>query len=105
MTTLEMMLTLAGGATVAAVIAYRPSAQPFWGAWSAGLLLALTALTALSVVWSVQPDESWQDAGQMLAYSALFAAAVALARAAPGAGPRCSAACCWPPWWCAHTRS
>ncbi len=84
MTTLEMVLTLAGGATVATVIAYRPSARPFWGAWSAGLLLAFAALCALSVVWSVQPDESWQDAGQMLAYSALFAAAVALARAAPG---------------------
>ncbi len=48
------------------------------------MLLAFAALCALSVVWSVQPDESWQDAAQMLAYSALFAAAIALARAAPG---------------------
>ncbi len=52
-----------------------------------GLLLAFTALTALSVVWSVQPDDSWQDAGRMLAYSAVFGASVALARAAPARWP------------------
>ena len=51
------------------------------------LLLAFTALTALSVVWSVQPDDSWQDAGRMLAYSGVFAAAVALVRAAPARWP------------------
>lgn len=83
MTTLEMALTLIGGATVAGVVALTRSARPAYGLWPAGMLLAFAALCALSVVWSVQPDESWQDASQMLAYSALFAAAVALARAAP----------------------
>jgi Flp pilus assembly protein TadD len=83
MTTLEMALTLTGGAVVAGVVVLTRSARPISGLWPAGLLLAFAALCALSVVWSVQPDESWQDAGQMLAYSALFAAAVALARAAP----------------------
>jgi O-antigen ligase len=84
MTTLEMALTLLGGAIVAGVVALSRSARPYYGIWPAGLLLAFAALCALSVVWSVQPDESWQDASQMLAYSALFAAAVALARAMPG---------------------
>jgi O-antigen ligase len=57
--------------------------QRVYGAWAAGLLLALAALSALSVVWSVQPDASWQDAGRLFAYSALFALAVLLARTAP----------------------
>lgn len=83
MTTLEMALTLLGGAVVAGVVATAPSSRTTYGLWPAGLLLAFAALCALSVVWSVQPDESWQDASQILAYSALFAAAVALAHAAP----------------------
>jgi O-antigen ligase len=82
MTMLEIALTLAGGAVVASVVALAPPHRPTYGLWPAGLLLAFAALCALSVVWSVQPDESWQDASQMLAYGALFAAAVALAHAA-----------------------
>jgi O-Antigen ligase/Tetratricopeptide repeat len=84
MTRLEIALTLLGGATVAAVVGLTRQAKPIYGIWPAGLLLAFATLCALSVVWSVQPDESWQDASQMLAYSAVFAAAVALARAVPG---------------------
>ena len=38
-------------------------------------------------MWSVQPDASWQNAGLMLAYSAVFGAAVVLARAAPARWP------------------
>jgi hypothetical protein len=83
MTVAEMTLTLAGGVAVAGTVLLAPAGRPAYGAWAVGLLLALTALTALSVVWSVQPDESWQDAGRMLAYSALFAAAVALVRVVP----------------------
>ena len=51
------------------------------------LLFAFAALTALSVAWSVQPDSSWQDAGRLLAYSAFFAASLALVRAVPGRWP------------------
>ncbi len=57
--------------------------QRVYGAWAAGLLLAFAALSALSVIWSVQPDASWQDAGRLFAYSAVFALAVLLAHAAP----------------------
>jgi O-Antigen ligase/Tetratricopeptide repeat len=83
MTVLEMTLTLAGGAAIAGVVLFAAPGRPLYGGWAIGLLLALTALTALSVVWSVQPDESWQETARMLAYSALFAAAVALVRVAP----------------------
>jgi hypothetical protein len=87
MTTTEMALTLAGGAMVAIAILLAPAGGRGYGLWPAGLLLAFTALTAISVVWSVQPDDSWRDAGRMLSYSAVFAAAVALVRLAPGRWP------------------
>jgi hypothetical protein len=87
MTTVEIALTLGAALVVAAALVLAPRRGPAYGSWSVGLLLALAALTALSLVWSVQPDASWQDAGRMLAYSAFFAAAIALVRAAPARWP------------------
>jgi type II secretory pathway pseudopilin PulG len=84
MTVTEMALTLAAGVAIAAAILLAPAGLRAFGSWSVGLLLAFAALTALSVVWSVQPDESWQDAGRVFAYCGVFAAAVTLARLAPG---------------------
>lgn len=84
MTTLELLLTLLGGAIVAVVAVLAPAGTRRWGAWPVGLLLAFAALTGLSVVWSVAPDASWQDAGRLLAYSAAFAAAVTVVWIAPG---------------------
>jgi hypothetical protein len=84
MTVTEMALTCASGVAIAAALLLAPAGRPAYGAWSVGLLLVFATLTALSVVWSVQPDESWQDAGRMFAYGGVFAAAVAIARLAPG---------------------
>ncbi len=86
MTTTEMALTLTAGATVAVAIV-RLAGERGHGLWPVGLMLAFTALTAISIVWSVQPDDSWRDAGRMLAYSGVFAAAVALVRLAPARWP------------------
>jgi O-antigen ligase len=86
-TTTEIILTLGCGAIVAASVLLTPPGRRVYGLWSVGLLLAFAALSALSVVWSVQPDASWQNAGLMFAYSAVFGAAVALARAAPARWP------------------
>ncbi len=83
MTTLELAFTLAAGVLVAGTVVLAPLGIRFYGLWPIGLLLAFTALTGLSVVWSVSPDASWQDAGRMLAYSGVFAAAVALAWLVP----------------------
>jgi Tfp pilus assembly protein PilF len=80
MTTTELALTLGAGAVVAASVILAPPGKRVYGSWPTGLLLAFTALTALSIAWSVQPDHSWQDSGRMLAYSAVFAAGVALVR-------------------------
>lgn len=84
MTTTELVLTLASGAIVAAAALLAPRGARAYGTWPLGLLLAFTMLTAISVGWSVTPDSSWQDTGRMLAYSGVFAAAVALVRVAPG---------------------
>jgi hypothetical protein len=83
MTTVELIFTLLAGALVTSVLVFAAAGVRFYGLWPVGLLLAFTALTGLSVVWSVAPDASWQDAGRMLAYSGVFAAAVALAWLAP----------------------
>jgi hypothetical protein len=87
MTAVEMALTIGAGLVVAATVLLAPARGRQQGLWSVGLLLAFTALTALSVVWSVQPDESFKDAGRMLAYSGLFAAVVVVAPAIPNRWP------------------
>jgi hypothetical protein len=92
MTTTEMVLTLASGMAVAVAVVLTPATRsllegPKYGLWPVALLIAFTALSGLSVVWSVQPDVSWQDAGRLLAYSGVFGAAVALVRLAPDRWP------------------
>ncbi|HEX4564770.1 MAG TPA: hypothetical protein VH115_09970, partial [Solirubrobacteraceae bacterium] len=85
MTTVEIVLTMASGAGVAALLLFAPRRARLGApaSWAIALLVAFTALTALSIVWSVAPDASYRDAGRMLAYTALFAAAVVLARSVP----------------------
>lgn len=87
MTTAELALTLGAGVLVAACVMLAPAGRRVHGLWPAGLLFAFAMLTALSVVWSVQPDHSWQDSGRMLAYAGVFAAGLALAHVAPARWP------------------
>ena len=87
MTTVEIVLTIGSGLIVATVALLGPIRRRGYGLWALGLLLAFTALTAISVIWSVQPDDSFKDAGRMLAYSAVFGACIALVRAVPARWP------------------
>jgi cytochrome c-type biogenesis protein CcmH/NrfG len=87
MTSTEMALTIGAGALIAACVIFSAPGGRVYGAWPVGLLLAFTALTALSIVWSVQPDHSWQDSGRMLAYMGVFASGVALVRVVPDRWP------------------
>jgi O-antigen ligase/polysaccharide polymerase Wzy-like membrane protein/tetratricopeptide repeat protein len=87
LTAVEMTLTIGSSVIAAAAIVLAPSVRRGAGAWSFGLLLAFSALTALSAVWSVQPDSSWQDAGRLFAFAAVFGVSMVLARAAPGRWP------------------
>lgn len=83
----EVVLTLGAGAIVAAVVLLSAPGTRMYGLWPLGLLVALTALSALSVIWSVQPDDSWQESSRMLAYSGVFASGIALVRLAPERWP------------------
>ncbi|HEX3434709.1 MAG TPA: O-antigen ligase family protein [Solirubrobacteraceae bacterium] len=87
MTTVEISLTLGAGLIAATAVLLGPGGMRAYGAWPLALLLAFTALTALSVAWSVQPDDSFKDAGRMLAYCAVFGACIVLARTLPARWP------------------
>ena len=78
----EIVLVLIGaGASIWLLAVSAPG--PAWGRGPVALFAAVVALTALSVLWSVEPDQSWIEAGRTLAYFAVFASAVAVARLLP----------------------
>jgi hypothetical protein len=85
-TNVLIAMMLAGGALAAAAILRRPrtAAAPLYGG---GPLLAfgvLAAYTALSILWSLAPADSWVEANRTFAYLSVFAAGIALARLVPG---------------------
>lgn len=82
-TLVEMALVLLGGAVVAGALLLTGRPQRAWGVGTLSLLVAVAALTALSVVWAVNPAEAWLEANRTLAYTAAFASTVALAHAIP----------------------
>jgi hypothetical protein len=71
--------------------------------WTAAALMALLfADTAASIAWSWAPDSSWIGASQMLAYLAVFAGAIMLARPwATGWGTLLGALALWSATLCA----
>jgi hypothetical protein len=82
-TVLQISLTIAGGALLAAACAAGLAGRArIWGAGCAMLMLALAALTAASVTWSVAPANSWLEANRTFAYAATFIGALSLARLA-----------------------
>lgn len=82
----EIILIAVGAAALVGVLAYGV-AGPVWGTITFALFAALAALTAVSIAWSVQPDNSWIEANRTLSYLAAFGAALALARLAPERWP------------------
>ncbi len=87
LTTTEIALTIGAGIVLGAGALVLRAGTPGYGLWPSLLLLAFSLLSALSIVWSVAPDGSWRDAARLLAYTAVFAAAVVLARLAPRRWP------------------
>ena len=84
-------MMLGSAALVATALLRRPitADAPLRGG---GPLLAFglfAAFTALSVLWSLTPGDSWIEANRTFAYLAVFAAGIALARLLPGR---------WPAW-------
>ena len=82
-TDVEIAVTLGGAAIAGAGALIAPTPRRAWGGPALGLVAALAAFTVLSIVWSVQPSDSWEEANRTLSYLAAFGAAMALARMTP----------------------
>jgi hypothetical protein len=74
---IDVVLILAGGCTAAGLVIRRREGG---GSVSFGLFAAVTVLTALSIAWSVAPDQSWEESGREVAYLAGFGIAVVCGR-------------------------
>ena len=82
----EIGLTAVGAGVGVGVIVFGARSTAFSGV-VVGLFAVLTAFTALSIIWSIRPDQSWLASNQMLAYLAAFGGAAGLARICPGRWP------------------
>jgi hypothetical protein len=75
-TAIELILVVASGAVVALALARaRPGRIGGWVVLTA--FIAYAAVTAASILWSIDPDLTWVEANRTLAYLAVFAAALA----------------------------
>ena len=102
----EIVLIVAGAGICAFAIA-APSrierTAPAYGVRAIGLFAAFVAFSAISVIWSLAPSDTWLDANRLLAYLAAMAAAAGLARLLPrrwnallgGIGLACVIVCGW----------
>src|SRR4051794_9277414 len=71
---------LAGGGLLVALAILRGRGGRLDGGFTLLAFGALALLCALSIAWSVAPDRSWQSANLTVAYVAIFAGGMALAR-------------------------
>lgn len=85
-TVVQVAMVLVGG-TLLALCLLRNREGPMYGGAALFLFAALTAVTALSMSWSISPDASLEEAGRAFAYLAIFAAAVMAGRLVPQATP------------------
>jgi hypothetical protein len=68
----------------AALLLPHARSQRLHGAPALFALALLTTYTALSIMWSLAPSDSWIEANRTFAYLSAFAGTMALARLAPG---------------------
>lgn len=90
MTWSEMVLIVAGAAVCAFAIAAPSRVErvaPAHGVRTVALFAAFVGFSALSIIWSLAPADTWLEANRLLAYLAVFAAGVGLARLIPGRWP------------------
>jgi hypothetical protein len=79
----EVGLVLASGLLIAVAILRARGAGRLNGAVTLGAFVGLAALVAVSIAWSIAPDNSWLEADLTITYVFVFAGAVALARLVP----------------------
>ena len=80
----EVGLILGGAGLVARALLTGRAAGRLYGGLTLLAFAALGVFTAVSIVWSVAPGDSWLEANRTLAYVATFAGGLALVRIAPG---------------------
>jgi tetratricopeptide (TPR) repeat protein len=83
-TLVEVAVLSIGAVLVAAAIVAIGLEAQLHGAAALGGLVALAALTALSIGWSLHPSDSWVETNRTLAYLAAFGGGVAAVRLARG---------------------
>jgi hypothetical protein len=87
MAVIEITLVLVAGAIIAAAVLLLRRDGPAYGSVTLTCFAAFTAVTALSMTWSIAPDDTLVEIARSFAYLAIFAAAVTAARLAPTAAP------------------
>ena len=87
MAAVEIAIVFAAAVVLAAAALLARRDGPLYGGVALTCFAVFTAVTALSMTWSIAPDETLEEAARSFAYLAIFAAAVAGARLAPGAAP------------------
>ena len=84
-TYLEVIVMVLGSVLcAAALLVPRARAQRMHGGVTLAAVAVLAAYTALSILWSLAPSDSWIEANRTFSYLAAFAGSMALARLAPG---------------------
>ncbi|HEU4978078.1 MAG TPA: O-antigen ligase family protein [Solirubrobacteraceae bacterium] len=79
----EIVIDLVSGALCAAAVLVTGGTRRAWGVVTLGLFGLLLFVTGVSILWSVQPSDSWLEANRTLSWLAVFAAGIALVRLAP----------------------
>jgi hypothetical protein len=73
----DVLLIAAGGCGAAALVVTRRDGS---GTLCFSLFAAVAVLSALSIAWSVAPDQTWEESGRTVAYVAAFGLALTAAR-------------------------
>jgi O-antigen ligase len=82
-TEVEMALDIGGGLVAAAALLAGRDRRAAHGTPALLCFVALVALTIASVLWSVNPSDSWLEASRTLSYAVVFGAGMVFARMAP----------------------
>jgi hypothetical protein len=82
-TQVEMALLLGGGVVAAGALLAGTDRRSAYGMPALLCFAALAALTIASVLWSVNPSDSWLEASRTLSYAVVFGVAMAFVRFAP----------------------
>jgi O-antigen ligase len=82
-TEVEMALELGGGVVAAGSLLAGRDRRAAYGMPALLCFAALVAFTIASILWSVNPSDSWQEASRTLSYAVVFGVAMVFARFAP----------------------